>query len=173
MTGVVNRVRAAAAGYAPGQGRPLRGYLVTLGAYAGLLGGLTAVARLTGRTPPDRLDTRDVLLMGVATHKVSRLLAKDAITSPLRAPFTRYAGPSGDAELGEEVRGSGVRHSVGELISCPFCLSVWVATGFSAGQVFAPRLTRLVASAFTAVAIADLLQLGYAAAQQLPRRAAG
>src|SRR2546421_6360523 len=171
VAGVVNRVRSAAAGYAPGRGRPLRGNLATLGANAGLLGGLTAAARLTGRTAPDRLDTRDVLLMGVATHKVSRLLAKDAITSPLRAPFTRYEGPSGDAELGEQVRGSGLRHSIGELISCPFCLSVWVATGFAAGHVFAPRFTRLAAATFTAVAVADVLQLAYAAAQQLPERA--
>ena len=48
-----------------------------------------------------------------------------------------------------------------------------LATGFSAGQVFVPRLTRLVAATFTAVAFADVLQLGYAAAQQLPKRAAG
>ena len=34
MAGVVTRVREAAAGYAPGQGRPLGGYLTTLGAYA-------------------------------------------------------------------------------------------------------------------------------------------
>src|SRR5437588_806235 len=105
--------------------------------------------------------SRRVLLMGGATHKGSRLLAKDAVTSPLRAPFTRYAGPSGDAELGEEVRGTGVQHSVGELVSCPFCLSIWVATGFAAGQVFAPRLTRLVAATFTAVTVADVLQLCY------------
>jgi hypothetical protein len=99
--------------------------------------------------------------------------AKDAVTSPLRAPFTQYQGPSGDAELGEEVRGTGLRHSIGELVSCPFCLSVWVATGFAAGLVFAPRFTRLAATTFTAVAVSDALQLGYAAAQQLPKRAAG
>jgi len=173
MTGVLTRVREAAAGYAPGQRRPLRGYLITMGAYAGLTGGLAVLARLTGRTPPDRVDTRDVVLMSIATHKVSRMLAKDSVTSPLRAPFTRYAGPSGDAELGEEVRGTGLRHSVGELVSCPFCLGVWVATGFAAGLVFAPRLTRLAAATFTAVAVSDTLQLTYAAAQQLPRRAAG
>jgi len=170
MAGVVAKVRAAAAGYAPGQQRPLRGYLATLAAYAGLAGGLAGLARLTGRTPPERLTTQDVVLMSIATHKVSRLLAKDAVTSPLRAPFTRYEGTSGDAELGEEVRGTGLRHSVGELISCPFCLSVWVATGFAAGLVFAPRFTRLAAATFTAVAASDALQLGYAAAQQLPDR---
>jgi Protein of unknown function (DUF1360) len=170
MAGVFTRVRQAAAGYAPGQGRPLRGYLVTLGAYAGLAGGLALLARATGRTPPDRIATQDLVLISIATHKVSRMLAKDAVTSPLRAPFTRYAGPTADAELGEEVRGTGLRHSVGELISCPFCLGVWVATGFSAGLVFAPRFTRLAAATFTAVAASDALQLAYAAAQQLPER---
>ncbi len=172
MTDALNRVRRSAAGYAPGQGRPLRGYLATLGAYVGLAGGLTGLARLTGRTPPDRLATQDLVLISIATHKVIRMLAKDAVTSPLRAPFTRYEGPSGDAELGEQVRGTGLRHSIGELVSCPFCLSVWVATGFTAGLVFAPRFTRLVAATFTAVAVSDALQLGYAAAQQLPKRAA-
>jgi Protein of unknown function (DUF1360) len=173
MTGVLTRMREAAAGYAPGQGRPLLGYLTTLGAYAGLAGGLVGLARLTGRTAPERVHPQDVVLMSIATHKVSRMLAKDSVTSPLRAPFTRYREPSGDAELGEEVRGTGLRHSIGELVSCPFCLSVWVATGFAAGLVFAPRFTRLAAATFTAVAVSDALQLGYAAAQQLPKRAAG
>jgi len=170
MTGMLTRIRQAAAGYAPGRGRPLRGYLATLAAYGGLTGGLVGLARLTGRRAPDRLSTQDVVLVSIATHKVSRLLAKDPVTSPLRAPFTRYQGTSGDAELGEEVRGSGLRHSVGELISCPFCLSVWVATGYAAGLVFAPRFTRLTAATFTAVAASDALQLAYAAAQQLPDR---
>jgi len=172
MSQLLNRVRAAAAGYAPGQGRPLRGYLLTMAAYAGLTGTLTGLARLTGRTAPERISGLDVVLISCATHKVSRLLAKDSVTSPLRAPFTRYEGTTGDAELGEQVRGTGVRHSVGELISCPFCLGVWVATGFAAGLVFAPRFTRLAATTFTAVAASDTLQLVYAAVQQLPRRAA-
>ncbi len=171
MSALVTRLRSAAAGYAPGQGRPLRGYLLTMGGYAGLTGGLAVLARLSGRTPPERVSTQDVVLISCATHKVSRLLAKDSVTSPLRAPFTRYDGPSGDAELGEQVRGTGLRHSVGELVSCPFCLAVWVATGFAAGLVFAPRLTRLVAVTFTAVAASDALQLAYAALQKLPERA--
>ncbi len=170
MAGVLTRVRQAAAGYAPGQGRPLRGYLATLGAYGGLAGGLALLARLTGRSAPERVAGQDLLLISIATHKVSRMLAKDPVTSPLRAPFTRYDGPSAEAELGEEVRGTGLRHSVGELISCPFCLGVWVATGFSAGLVFAPRFTRLAAATFTAVAASDALQFVYAAAQQLPER---
>ncbi|HEX6501024.1 MAG TPA: DUF1360 domain-containing protein [Micromonosporaceae bacterium] len=140
---------------------PVVGYAVTLGTYATIVGGLAALARRRGARLPDRVPVTDVALGAVATHKISRLLAKDSVTSPLRAPFTRYQQPIGESELGEQVRGEGVRHSVGELISCPFCLAVWVATGLSAGLVFAPRLTRLVAATFAGVAGSDFLQLGY------------
>ncbi|MBO0870755.1 MAG: DUF1360 domain-containing protein [Micromonosporaceae bacterium] len=166
-------LRRLAAGYSPGKDRPLGGYLATLLGYVGVCASLVGVAARTGHQAPERLSTQDVLLVSLATHKISRLLAKDPVTSPLRAPFTRYQHPNGDAELGERVRGSGLRRALGELISCPFCLGVWVATGFSAGLVFAPRLTRLVAVTFTAVAVSDLLQLGYAVAQQAPSRIAG
>jgi hypothetical protein len=60
-----------------------------------------------------------------------------------------------------------LRHSLGELLTCPFCLDVWAVTAFTAGLVFAPRPTRLVAGTFTALAGADFLQLAYAKAQQL------
>ena len=80
MSQLLDRVRAAAAGYAPGQGRPLRGYLLTMAGYAGLTGTLAGLARLTGRRAPERISGLDVVLISCATHKVSRLLAKDSIT---------------------------------------------------------------------------------------------
>jgi hypothetical protein len=117
---------------------------------------------------PERPATQDVVLIAIATHKLSRLIAKDAVTSPLRAPFTRYSEASGAAELNEEVRdgGSALRHSIGELITCPFCLAVWVATGFTGGLVLAPRLTRLAATAMTATAVSDFLQMAYTIAKE-------
>jgi len=75
------------------------------------------------------------------------------VTSPLRAPFAHYAGSGGPAEVMEETRhGSSLRHSLGELLTCPFCLDMWVATAFVIGLVFAPRVTRLIAGTFTALA---------------------
>jgi hypothetical protein len=107
-----------------------------------------------------------VAQLSIATHKVSRLIAKDPVTSPLRAPFTRYEGVSAPSELREEVRGHGLRHSVGEMLTCPMCLAQWVATGFSIGLVFAPGLVRQVLATFTAVAGADFLQHAYVKLQQ-------
>ncbi|UQU63675.1 DUF1360 domain-containing protein [Couchioplanes caeruleus] len=154
--------------YAPHEHRPLDGYAVTMGAFGVLAGSLAVVAKATGREVPERPAVQDVVLISLATHKLSRLIAKDSITSPLRAPFTRYAEPAGSGELNEEVRdeGSSIRHSIGELVSCPFCLAVWVATGLTSGLVFAPRLTRLAATVFTAVAASDFLQMAYSISKE-------
>jgi hypothetical protein len=146
----------------------LEGYVTAIVAFGGLVAALSAAGRVAGRRAPERPAVADVVLVSIATHKLSRLLAKDAVTSPLRAPFARYAGPAGDGELNEEVRdgGSGVRHGIGELVTCPFCLAVWVATGLTGGLVLAPRLTRLGATMLTATAVSDFLQLAYDAAKR-------
>jgi hypothetical protein len=161
--------------YAPHEHRPLGGYLVAMATYAGVTATLAGLVRATGRPVPERPSTADVVLLSIATHKLSRLLSKEAITSPLRAPFTRYDKPIGSGEVMEQVRdqGSSAKHAIGELLSCPFCLAVWVATGLTGGLVLAPRLTRLVATALTAVAASDFLQMGYAVAQQAAERDAG
>ncbi|MER7407835.1 DUF1360 domain-containing protein [Streptomyces sp. NPDC000070] len=83
----------------------------------------TAV-RLRGSPLPDRSQPWDVVLTSVATFRLSRLLSKASVTSPLRAPFTRYVGPQGPAELHEEAEPEGGRDTVGELVTCPFCTSV-------------------------------------------------
>jgi Protein of unknown function (DUF1360) len=127
----------------------------------------TALAAVTGRTLPARWRLQDLSTVTLGTHKLSRTLSKDAVTSPLRAPFTQYAGTGGPAEVMEEGRKeSQLRHSLGELLTCPFCLDMWVATAFVIGLIFAPRFTRLVAGSFTALAGADFLHLAYAMAQQ-------
>ena len=137
----VGRLGRSVEDYAPGQDRPLGGYAGAMSVYGALSAGLAVLARMQKRELP-RVGASDVVLVACATHKLSRLIAKDAVTSPIRAPFTQFAGPSGDAELAEEVRGDGVKHAVGELITCPFCLAQWIASGFVFGLIFAPRATR-------------------------------
>jgi uncharacterized protein DUF1360 len=152
--------------YAHGARRPLREYALLMGAYLGGSAALAVLARRRGQPLPDRISAADLALLGIATHRVSRLLSRDSITSVVRAPFRRYVEPGEAGEVNEETRGTGVRHAVGELIGCPFCIGQWVGTGFVAGMVFAPRATRLVASVFTIVALSDTLQFGYAALQR-------
>lgn len=162
VRGAATRVEEA---YARGEDRPLAGYLGAMSAYGLAVGAAALLARRRGVALPERISGGDLALIAVATHKLSRTIAKDAVTSPLRAPFTSYKEPAGAGELNEEVRATGWTHGIGELLSCPFCLAQWVATVFVGGMVVAPRATRLVASVFAARAGSDMLQFAYAAAE--------
>jgi hypothetical protein len=152
--------------YSAGQERPLGGYLGLITIYTGGTAAAALLAKALKRPMPARVSTADLLLVGLATHKLSRMIAKDPVLSPFRAPFTKFAGQSGEAELSEEVRGHGLQHAAGELITCPFCLAQWVSTGLVAGLVLAPKPTRLLASTITAKAISDTAQLLYDATQK-------
>ncbi|MEO7262637.1 MAG: DUF1360 domain-containing protein [Jatrophihabitantaceae bacterium] len=152
--------------YRNGADRPLGGYLAAMSVYTGAVTGLTLLGRRLGFKAPQQITPWDVALFGLATHRMTRTITKDAVTSPVRAPFTTYDGVQGPGELHEEVRtDSHLRHVVGELLACPFCLAQWVATAFGAGLVFAPRAARLAAATFASVAVSDFLQFGYSALQ--------
>ena len=167
QNGVAQAAKAEADAYRGGEQRPLGGYVVIMALFGALVSGAAGLAFATGRKLPPGVGPWDLVLLAAGTHKLSRTLSKDAVTSPLRAPFTRYQETGGPAEVMEEVRHKGgLRHSIGELITCPFCLDVWIAAGFTVGLVFAPRLTRLIVGALTAVTGADFLHLLYAKAQE-------
>lgn len=144
--------------------RPLGGYAAIMAGYGALMTGAAALLARR-RHLPDSLRVSDGLLLAVATHKLSRTLAKDAVASPLRAPFTRFKSAAGPGEVNEDVRGEGAQKAAGELISCPFCLDQWVASAFVVGLSLAPRFTRFVAGTFAVRAGADFLQFAYAAAE--------
>lgn len=154
------------AGYAPpGEDRPLAAYGGLTAAFAVALAAAMACLHAAGKELPDRPRAGDLLLAAVATHKVSRLLAKDRVTSFVRAPFTRYQEAAGHGEVEEQPRGSGLRLAIGELLVCPFCLAQWVSAAFAVGLVAAPRVTRFIAGIYVAETLSDVLQLGYKAAE--------
>ncbi|MFI1421090.1 DUF1360 domain-containing protein [Streptomyces sp. NPDC020731] len=157
------RLRHTERTYSAEEHRPLRGYLAAMTAFGAYTAGWAAVVKLRGRALPDRPLPWDVALTAVATFRLSRLLSKASVTSPLRAPFTTFQGPQGPAELHEEARSEGAKDTVGELLTCPFCMSVWVASTLTAGQLLCPRATRTAMGALTALAGADVLQLTYSA----------
>jgi hypothetical protein len=156
-----------AAEYRGDSSQPVGSHAVLLGIYLVLVAVASLLARAAGRDLPEQVSVKDLVTMALGTHKISRTITKESVTSPLRAPFTEHRGAGGPAEVMDEPRGEGgMRHAVGELLTCPFCLDVWIVSAFGLGLVVAPRLTRLVAGSFSALAGADFLQLAYARAQQ-------
>ncbi len=167
MSPSVEDVPAAVEGYAePGRRPPFAPYLAFMSIFGALLGAALLAARRQGRELPEQIGAGQMLLVGTASHKVSRLLAKDKVTSPLRAPFTELEGKGGPAELEESSRGTGLQKAIGELLICPYCLGLWVVAAFSVGLIFAPRVTRFIASLFAALTVSDFFQIAYKAAEE-------
>lgn len=148
--------------------RRLGSYGATLATYGVTVGALTALGRRHAADDAPRVEPFDLVIHGLATFKLARALTKDAVTSPLRAPFTEYQGRADTpAEVMERPRrGSGLRRTVGELLTCPFCMAQWVGTGLAAGVVLAPRATRLAMTTLSAIAISDFTQFAYVAAEK-------
>jgi hypothetical protein len=156
--------------YAHGEHRPLPGYLALIGGYSALAAAELLAARRRDTSVVD-LGWGELALTAVATFRLSRILTKDAVTSPLRAPLTRYVEPGTSGEVNEEVapsaQSSPGRHALAELVTCPFCLGQWVATAFAGGYVLAPGFTRAVTRVMALTAGADALQYVYSGLRRL------
>lgn len=140
--------------------RPLFSYAILAGTYT-TLSSVAALAIRARRRKVTRFDALELVTYALATQHLSRLLAKDAVTSPLRAPFTRFVEAIGEGEVQEEVVGKGLRHAIGEMLTCPFSLSQWVATALVVGRALAPSCTTAVTSLAAAARLADAFQLAY------------
>jgi hypothetical protein len=102
----------------------------------------------------------------VASHKVSRVIAKDRVASAVRAPFTRFQGDAGPGEVDEAARGHGLRRAIGELLVCPYCLGLWASATLTASLLVFPRFTRWFATVLTMFFGSELLQLAYHRAER-------
>ena len=140
-------------------------YATMLGFYLASVAVLTGIAAEQKRLPR-KFSVLDLALLGIATHKLSRIVAKDRITSILRAPFVSYIRSAGAGEVEEEPRGRGIQRGIGHLISCPYCTAPWSATALAFGFLYAPRVTRFFAGILASVAMSDFLHRAYLAAKE-------
>jgi hypothetical protein len=132
---------------------------------------LASIATLTSAAAskdllPKKFKPLDLIVLGIATHKLSRIVSKSRITGAIRAPFVHYICSCGAGEVDEEPRGRGLQRAVGELISCPYCMGPWSAAALGFGMMFAPRVTKLFASILVGVAVSDFLHRAYAATKE-------
>lgn len=147
----------------PDEDRPVAGYAAFIATYTTFLGSVVLAFDRGGRPLPNP-GAADIALLGFATHKASRLLTREKVARPLRAPFTEVEGKGElPRELDEAPRDAAgpLRRAAAELLVCPYCLSQWIATTLVLGLALAPRLTRFIAGILAIVAVADFLQPVY------------
>ena len=103
---------------------------------------------------PERIPFGDLARVALATYKISRVLTKEDVTAFVRAPVTE------DAEAQEPKR-EGMARVLGELLTCPYCVGLWIASTLSYSLVRFPRETRFATTIFGAYALTDFLHAGF------------
>ncbi len=139
---------------------PYRAYAAIVGTFVAGLGAVSGVAALQ-RRPRQEISATDLALLGLATFKASRTLARDKVTSFVREPFVE--GEAYDGEDETPTHESEMKQALGELVTCTRCVGTWLGAGLASMQILAPRTGRLLTTVLAAGAVNDLLLAGFSA----------
>ena len=139
---------------------PYRAYAAIVGIFVAGLGAVSGAAALRKR-PAHEISATDLALLGLATFKASRTVARDKVTSFVREPFVE--GEAYDGEDEKPTQETEMKQALGELVTCTRCIGTWTAAGLTVTQILAPRFGRLLTWSLAAAAANDYLQAGFAA----------
>lgn len=150
-------LRSIAKNYGSEKDTPLGAYVLFVAIYNLLLFGLIRKA-----SPKDaKLDLKELGLIALSTQKLSRVITRDAVTAPFRAPFARYQESLGYGEIRDEPVGKGLRLAIGEMITCNYCADMWVGLGLMAALKKFPNPTWAFMSLMSTCTVADFLHVFY------------
>ena len=121
--------------------------------FAALLAGVVVAARERTRES-EPLTTRDLAVTGAATFALAKVIARERIGSWVREPFVEEEG-------GGKPRGRGMRHAVGELLTCTRCVGAWSALGLVGLRLTSPATGRVVNDVLAVSAMNDWLQASF------------
>ncbi|MFD1017885.1 DUF1360 domain-containing protein [Thalassobacillus hwangdonensis] len=83
----------------------------------------------------------ELVMFSFASFRLTRLLVDDTIMDWFRSPFHHYVeakDENGETEWLLEVKGTGLRAFIGELLSCHWCTGIWSTAILLAGWLFIP-----------------------------------
>jgi hypothetical protein len=128
--------------------------LTLMSVFLGIL--VTFAGRLVRRDRELTLKPFDLLLLGLSSFRMGRMIAFEGVAAPIREPFTETREDASGVGQTVVASGHGVRHVVGELVSCPICAGTWVAAGLVYGLHLMPAPTRLLLAIMSTTGVAEL-----------------
>jgi hypothetical protein len=137
---------------------PYRAYAAIAGTFVAGLGAVSGIAALR-RRPYEQISATDLALLGLATFKASRTVARDKVTSFVREPFVE--GEAYDGEGERPTHETEMKQALGELVTCTRCVGTWLGAGLASLQILAPRTGRLLTTVLAAGALNDFLLAGF------------
>ena len=124
--------------------------------YLALLG--TVIAATGRREKADTaIPSREIVPLGVATFALSKVVAREKIGTWVREPFVEqdaehHPGPP---------RGRGLRHAIGELLTCTRCVGAWAALALVGLRLLSPRSGRIATTVLATSGANDFLQAAF------------
>jgi uncharacterized protein DUF1360 len=128
-------------------------YMALNAVFGALLAGVVVAARERTRES-EPLTPRDLAVTGAATFALSKVIARERIGTWVREPFV-------EEEAGGRPRGRGLRHAVGELLTCTRCVGAWSALGLVGLRLTSPATGRVVNDVLAVSAMNDWLQASF------------
>jgi len=129
-------------------------YMALNAVFAALLTGVVMAARERTHAH-EPLTSRDLAVTGAAAFALSKVIARERIGTWVREPFVE------EEEDGRRPRGRGLRHAVGELITCTRCVGAWSALGLVGLRLTSPATGRVVNDVLAVSAMNDWLQASF------------
>lgn len=131
--------------------------------YASLIGIFSTVFALFSlwKGKDFELKPFEFLMLAFSAFRMGRMISYDLVMRPVREPVTATVpNPDGTGEM-VVAEGRGLRHAVGDLVSCPTCSGTWAAAGLVYGLKILPGPTRAFMAIMAAAGAAELFDGAY------------
>ena len=132
-------------------------YALLEAVFASGLVGLMGLTRRRERGGRPAIPRAELPVLAMATFALADVLAKEKISTWLREPFVRESAdhkpvvPEGD----------GLRHAMGELLTCTRCVGAWSALALVSLRTASPSGGRAAANVLALAGVNDLVQSGF------------
>lgn len=152
---IANTVKPPENAIAGGDIRPEpEDYLALNVIYGALLTTLLVATRDRGRQDP--ISGPELVPIAAATFALSKVIGRERIGTWVRDPFVQ-----GEGTDHRRPQGRGLRHAVGELVTCTRCLGAWSGLALVGLRTASPQSGRTVTNVLAASAANDFLQAGF------------
>lgn len=133
-----------------------------LGCYLLLWVAFFVAMHVLGRPWPGVPQGMDLLLLSLAAFRLTEIITEEKVARCLRAPFCavkRSLAEDGEIVEEEVPAGTGLRRVAGELLLCPWCTGVWIATLLTFFYLLVPGMSRVILIPFSVAAGGLLFQI--------------
>ncbi len=119
--------------------------------------GVIALARRRERDGTPAIPRGELAVLAMATFTLADVVAKEKVSTWIREPFVR----EGADHKAISAEGTGLRHAIGELMTCTRCVGTWSALALVGLRTASPAAGKTTATVLALAGANDLTQSGF------------